>query len=67
MARINKGCCPSCFKERELATFQFGVIHTTMCVYCLDRYVQKCVIPMLEYNNSRKDDNFLAEGISNET
>ncbi len=62
MARVNKGLCPSCFKEREVATFKFGIINTTMCVYCLKRYLSDCVIPMLELNNRTCDDNIIAGG-----
>lgn len=67
MARINKGCCPSCFKDRELLTLQFGIIRATMCVYCLDRYLSQCVIPMIEKNNNIHDDNYISEGLKNET
>lgn len=67
MARINKGCCPSCFKERELASFQLGVIRSTMCVYCLERYLKNCVIPMLEMNNNTDDDKYIGEMFTDAT
>lgn len=56
MAKINVGICPSCGKERELAYIQFGIIKSTMCVYCLKKYLEKCVIPRLEKNNNSSDD-----------
>ena len=38
-----------------------------MCVYCLDRYLSQCVIPMIEKNNNIHDDNYISEGLKNET
>ena len=59
MSNIKIGVCPSCGKERELAFFQFGVIKTTICVYCLKKYLDYAVIPRLEKNNNSKDDDCL--------
>ena len=59
MATIKVGVCPSCGKERELAYFQFGVIKTTLCVYCLKKYLDNAVIPRLSRNNDTSDDNCL--------
>lgn len=53
---IKNGCCPCCGKERELAFFNFGVIKSTMCVYCLKKYLDKAVIPRLEVNNDTSTD-----------
>lgn len=65
MANIKSGVCPSCGKERELAYFQFGIIKSTMCVHCLNRYLEKCVIPRLLKNNNTSDDDYMI-GIENE-
>lgn len=43
--------CPSCMKERELAEFRLGVIHVTMCPFCLSKYLIRCVIPNLVKSN----------------
>lgn len=59
MATIKVGVCPSCGKERELAYFQFGVIKTTLCVYCLKKYLDNAVIPRLTRNNDTSDDDCL--------
>ena len=59
MATIKSGVCPSCGKERELAYFQFGIIKSTMCVHCLKRYLEKCVIPRLLKNNNTEDDEYM--------
>lgn len=67
MAKIDKGLCPSCFKERELALFKFGVINTTMCPYCISRYLLGVVIPILDKNNNTRDDNLISEVFSNDT
>lgn len=45
MSSIKIGVCPFCFQDKQLAYFQFGVIKSTMCVYCLQRYLDKAVIP----------------------
>ena len=57
MASVKTGFCPSCGKDRPLAFFQFGIIKSTMCVYCLDIYLKKIVIPNLERSNRTDDDN----------
>jgi hypothetical protein len=54
---IKNGVCPCCGKDRELAYFQFGVIKSTMCVYCLQKYLEKAVIPRLAVNNDTSSDN----------
>lgn len=59
MATIKTGVCPSCGKDRELAYFKFGVIQTTLCVYCLKRYLDSAVIPRLVKNSDTTDDNTL--------
>ncbi len=62
MGNIKKGICPVCGKERELAYFQFGVIKTTACCYCLERYLTSFVIPRLTYNNDDSSDVTLLKG-----
>lgn len=52
MATIKRGICPCCGKDRELAYFQFGIVKVTMCVYCINHYLDKSVIPHLVLNNS---------------
>ena len=66
MATVKTGVCPCCGKDRELAYFQFGVIKTTMCIYCIKRYIDSAVIPHLKMNNSTDDDKCLIVGASNE-
>lgn len=56
MANIKTGVCPTCGKERELAYLKFGVIQSTMCVYCLEKYLDKCIIPRLRINNDEATD-----------
>ncbi|MCI5905458.1 MAG: hypothetical protein MRZ61_10005 [Oscillospiraceae bacterium] len=56
MANIKTGVCPSCGKERELAYIKFGVIQSTMCVYCLHKYLERCIIPRLRKNNDETTD-----------
>ena len=56
MANIKTGVCPTCGKERELAYIKFGVIQSTMCVYCLSKYLDKCIIPRLRTNNDETTD-----------
>ena len=65
MAIVKTGICPSCGKERQLAYFQFGIIKSTMCVYCLKRYLDIAVIPRLTKNNDTTDDKCMIGG-SNE-
>lgn len=45
MSSIKIGVCPFCLEDKQLAFFQFGVVKSTMCVYCLKRYIDKAVIP----------------------
>lgn len=53
MSTIKIGVCPFCLQEKQLAYFQFGVIKSTMCVYCLQRYIDKAIIPnMLKASTS---------------
>lgn len=59
MANIKTGICPSCGKDRELAFFKFGVIQSTLCVYCLKKYLEFAVIPRLIKNNNSNDDECL--------
>lgn len=59
MATVKTGICPCCGKERELAYFQLGVIKSTMCVYCLKKYLEVSVIPVLNRNNDTSTDNCL--------
>ncbi len=66
MATIKTGVCPSCGKDRVLAYFQFGVIKSTMCVYCLNRYLNSAVIPRLAKNNSTDDDECLIGNSEND-
>ena len=63
MATVKTGVCPSCGKDRELAYFQFGVIKSTMCCYCLKRYLDSAVIPRLLKNNCTTDDDCLISGV----
>lgn len=56
MANIKTGVCPSCGKERELAYIKFGVIQSTMCVYCLHKYLERSIIPRLQRNNDASTD-----------
>ena len=56
MANIKTGVCPSCGKERELAYIKFGVIQSTMCPYCLEKYLSRCIIPRLRKNNDETSD-----------
>ena len=51
MANVKMGVCPSCGKERELAYIKFGIIQSTMCPYCLHKYLERCIIPRLQRNN----------------
>lgn len=62
MASIKKGICPSCGKDRELAFFQLGVIKSTMCVYCLERYLKNCVIPLMNNNNTVSENETMISG-----
>lgn len=64
MASIKKGICPSCGKDRELAFFQLGVIKSTMCVHCLERYLKNCVIPLMINNNSVSENESMISGDS---
>lgn len=66
MAKIDVGICPSCGKERQLSFFQFGVIKSTMCVYCLNGYLEKCVIPAMNRNNDTASDKNILEDSYNE-
>ena len=66
MANIKTGVCPACGKDRELAFFKFGVIQTTLCVYCLKRYLDISVIPRLIKNSDPSDDVSFIIGNSNE-
>lgn len=66
MATVKTGVCPSCGKERELAFFQFGIIKSTMCVYCLKRYLDLAVIPRLVKNSKTDDDECLIGDYTNE-
>ena len=66
MATVKTGVCPSCGKDRELVYFQFGIIKSTMCVYCLKRYLDSAVIPRLLKNNNTDDDECLIVGVENE-
>lgn len=59
MANIKTGVCPTCGKERELAYIKFGVIQSTMCVYCLSKYLDKFIIPRLRNNNDESTDKCL--------
>lgn len=59
MATVKTGVCPSCGKDRELAYFQFGIIKSTMCVYCLKKYLDFSVIPRLIKNQRTDDDECL--------
>lgn len=65
MATVKTGVCPSCGKDRELAYFQFGIIKTTLCVYCLKRYLDTAVIPRLVKNSKTDDDNVLIGSVLN--
>lgn len=56
MANIKTGVCPSCGKERELAYIKFGVIQSTMCPYCLSKYLDICILPRLRKNNDDTTD-----------
>ncbi len=56
MANVKVGICPSCGKERELAYIKFGIIQSTMCPYCLSKYLDRCILPKLRYNNDDKTD-----------
>lgn len=67
MAIVKTGVCPSCGKDRELAYFQFGIIKSTLCVYCLKRYLDSSVIPRLLKNNNPDSDECLIGGFENET
>lgn len=62
MANIKQGLCPSCGKERPLASFAFGVIKTTLCLRCLSRYLDKVVIPNMLKNERTEDDTILIGG-----
>lgn len=62
MANIKTGVCPTCGKERELAYIKFGVIQSTMCVYCLSKYLDQCIIPRLRKNNDETTDRPLING-----
>lgn len=62
MARIEKGFCPSCLKQREISEFKFGVIRATLCTFCLERYLSTVVNPTLIKNSQTSDDNLLEEG-----
>ncbi len=66
MANIKVGVCPSCGKERELAFFQLGIIKSTMCPYCLKRYLDSAVIPRLLKNNNTDDDECLIGVVEND-
>lgn len=66
MATLKIGICPSCGKERELAFFHFGVVKSTMCVYCLKRYLDVSVIPRFLKNNDTSDDDFIIGVIEDE-
>ena len=57
MANVKIGVCPSCGKERELAYIKLGIIQSTMCPYCLHKYLERCVIPRLQLNNDESTDN----------
>lgn len=57
MSNIKTGVCPTCGKERELAYIKFGVIQATMCPYCLQKYLDLCIIPRLRKNNDETTDN----------
>lgn len=56
MSNVKKGLCPSCGKERELAYIKFGIIQATMCPYCLSKYLDKCILPLLRKNNDETTD-----------
>lgn len=51
MAQIKKGICPSCGNNRELAYFKLGIVQSTMCVYCMERYLSRFIIPQLTKDN----------------
>lgn len=61
MAKIEKGFCPTCLKQRELCEIKFGVIRSTLCTFCLERYLSTVVNPSLLKNNRTSDDNLIAE------
>lgn len=61
MSTIKTGFCPSCGKDRELAFFQFGVIKSTMCVFCLKRYLEDIVIPHLAKSYDISDEQSVIE------
>ena len=56
MANVKMGVCPSCGKERELAYIKFGIIQSTMCPYCLHKYLERSIIPRLQRNNDESTD-----------
>lgn len=66
MATIKKGICPSCGKNRELSYFQFGIVKSTMCVHCLKRYLDLCVIPQFLENNKIDNDECFIGVVENE-
>jgi hypothetical protein len=57
MANIKTGLCPSCGKDRELAYIKFGVIQSTMCPFCLSKYLERCILPRLRKSNDESSDN----------
>lgn len=57
MANVKIGICPSCGKESELAYIKFGIIQSTMCPYCLHKYLERYIIPRLQINNDESTDN----------
>lgn len=56
MGNVKKGFCPTCGKHRELMYIKFGVVQATMCPYCLHKYLENCVIPVLVKNNDENND-----------
>ncbi len=62
MAKVEKGSCPSCLNECDLVFFKYGVITTTMCPYCMVRYLKTSVIPKL----ANKSDSDSSEVFSND-
>lgn len=68
MAKILKGSCPSCLNNNcDLIFFKYGSVTSTMCPYCLVRYLKTSVIPTLDKNNNAHDDNLISEVFSNDT
>lgn len=42
---IEEGSCPSCLKKRKLCDFRFGIIRSTICTFCLEKYLHSTLNP----------------------